>query len=118
MENDECADILGPCKSFLEPNMMDQQVTTREYDFIRKDRMDTQNKSGGGLILYFRNSIKCKRRHEYETKIQTIGAEIELPNTKIVSEYDQEIPQSQTAGNPMTPRGRATQQSRDTRKTN
>ena len=36
---------------------------------------------------------------------------------KIVSEYDQEIPQSQTADNPMAPRGRATQPSRDTRKT-
>ena len=28
-------------------------------------------------------------------------------STKIVSEYDQEIPQSQTADNPVTPRGRA-----------
>ena len=37
---------------------------------------------------------------------------------KIVSEYNQEIPQSQTADKPMAPRGRATQQSRDTRKTN
>ena len=34
------------------------------------------------------------------------------------SEYDQEIPQSQTAEKHMAPRGRATQQSRDTRKTN
>ena len=37
---------------------------------------------------------------------------------KIVSEYDQEIPQSQTADNPVAPRGRATQPSRDTRNTN
>ena len=29
------------------------------------------------------------------------------------SEYDQDIPQSQTADKPMAPRGRATQQSRD-----
>ena len=36
--------------------------------------------------------------------------------TKIVSEYDQEIPQSQTADNPVAPRGRAAQP--DTRKTN
>ena len=34
------------------------------------------------------------------------------------SEYDQETPQSQTADKPVAPRGRATQQSRDTRKTN
>ena len=31
---------------------------------------------------------------------------------KIVSEYDHEIPQSETVDNPMAPRGRATQQSR------
>ena len=36
----------------------------------------------------------------------------------IVSEYDQEIPQSQTADNPVAPRGKAAQPSRDTRKTN
>ena len=35
----------------------------------------------------------------------------------IVSEYDQEIPQSQTADNPVALRGRAAQSSRDTRKT-
>ena len=34
---------------------------------------------------------------------------------KIVSENDREIPQSQTTDNPMAPRGRATQPSRDTR---
>ena len=37
---------------------------------------------------------------------------------KIVSEYDQEIPQSQTADNPVAPRERAAQPSQDTRKTN
>ena len=38
--------------------------------------------------------------------------------TKIVSEYDQEMPQSQIADNPVAPRGRAAQPSGDTRKTN
>ena len=38
--------------------------------------------------------------------------------SKIVSEYDQEIRHSQIADNPMAPRGRAAQPSRDTRKTN
>ena len=37
---------------------------------------------------------------------------------KIVGGYDQEILQSQTADKPMAPQGRATQQLRDTRKTN
>ena len=39
-------------------------------------------------------------------------------SSKIVREYNQEIPQSQTANNPVAPRGRAVQPSRDTRKTN
>ena len=39
-------------------------------------------------------------------------------SSKIVSKYDQEIPQSQTADNPVEMRGRAAQPSRDTRKTN
>ena len=37
---------------------------------------------------------------------------------KIESEYDQEIPQSQTADNPIAMRGRAAHPSQDTRKTN
>ena len=37
-------------------------------------------------------------------------------DSKIVNEYDQEIPQSQTADNPVAPRGRAAQPSRDTRR--
>ena len=43
---------------------------------------------------------------------------LQAPKAKIVSEYDQEIPQSQTADNPVAPQGRAAQPSRDTRKTN
>ena len=39
-------------------------------------------------------------------------------HSEIVSEYEQEIPQSQTADKPMALGGRGTQQSRDTRKTN
>ena len=84
MANDNCADILGLCESFMDPNIMDQQVAIEGYDFIRKDRIDTQNKTGGGLILYSRNSIKCKRRHEYEiSKIETIWAEIELQKIQL-----------------------------------
>ena len=37
---------------------------------------------------------------------------------KIISEYDQEIPQTQTADNHVAPQGRAAQLSRGTRKTN
>ena len=48
------------------------------------------------------------------------GADMQLPKcqmSKIISEYDQEMPQSQTADKPLAPRRRATQKSLDTRKT-
>ena len=83
MANDKCPDILGLCETFLNPSVIDSQVEIDGYDLIRKDRIDTQNKAGGGLILYIRNWIKFKRRPEYEiSKIETIWAEIELPNSK------------------------------------
>ena len=50
----------------------------------------------------------------YEEKV----VDLQCHETKIVGEYDQEIPQSQTADNPVAPRGRAAQPSQDTRKTN
>ena len=43
---------------------------------------------------------------------------VESHTVKIVSEYDQEIPKSQTADIPKALRGRGAQPSRDTRKTN
>ena len=51
--------------------------------------------------------------------VRTIVLKINIhENLEIVSEYDQEIPQSQTADNPVASRGRAAQPSRDIRKTN
>ena len=41
-----------------------------------------------------------------------------LKTSEIVSEYDQEIPQLQTADNPVALPGRAAKPPRDTRKTN
>lgn len=83
MAREKCPDIMGLCETFLEPNILDSQVVIDGYDFIRKDRADTQDKNGGGIILYFRNSLKYKRRPEYEiSKIETVWSEIELPNAK------------------------------------
>ena len=50
----------------------------------------------------------------YHSSLQFLQNISLLP--KIVSEYDQEIPQSQTADNPVAPRGRAALPSQDTRK--
>lgn len=85
MANKTCPDVLGICESFLETKISNNLVTIDGFEFLRKDRADTVNKFGGGLLLYFRNTIKYKRRPEFETSnIETLWAEIELPNAKPV----------------------------------
>ena len=73
------------------------------------NRMQNAADLGGGGVFY-----QCE---EYACMLHIISLRAHF-SQKIVSEYDKEIPQSQTADRPMAPRGRATQQSRDTRKTN
>ena len=71
------------------------------------------------------DSMTYTKHLHYECKVSKAVVGIDRPSThchsisiKIVSEYDQEIPQLQTAENPVVPRGRAAQPSRDIRKTN
>ena len=67
---DQCADIL---------------ISIDSFNFFRKDRSNTQTKSGGGLILYFRQSLNLKRRYDLESSnIETLWAEVTLSNSKPV----------------------------------
>ena len=50
--------------------------------------------------------VQCHMRF---LKYIHIPTDFKTATLKIVSEYDQEIPQSQTADNPVAPRGRAAQ---------
>ena len=61
------------------------------------------------LVYFVPDSIFKRLKFDYSS-LETVS--------KIVSEYDQEIPESQTEDNPAAPRRRAAQQSQDTRKTN
>ena len=91
--------IVGLAESWLHPGCQSDNYLREGFSLIRRDRQDIDNtckqsKCGmcnhkGGVALYVKSS-----------------------------EYDQEIPQSQIADKPMAPRGRATQPSRDTKKTN
>lgn len=77
------ADIIGICETFLDPSTSCGQLTINGFDHLKKDRSETVNKTGGGIILYFRNSLNCKCRTEFElSKIETIWAEVSLPNSK------------------------------------
>ena len=69
-----------------------------------------------GSAHVFRPLVSAEKCLKFLTKRNAGGYDFD--RSKIVSEYDQEIPQSQTADNPLAPRGRAAQPSQDTRKTN
>ena len=63
--------------------MSNNQIAIDGYVIHRKDRAATQNKNGGGLVLYCRNSLTCSRRSDLEiSSLETIWAEIELPNAR------------------------------------
>ena len=83
MATEECPDLLELCETFLDPCVSDGQVALDGYNLIRKDRVDVLNKYGGGLIMYFRESLNVKRRPKIEiSNLETIWAEITLPNVK------------------------------------
>ena len=71
----------------------------------------------GACFYYFIRETKSDSDLEGLIFTNHFSAHLSIVS-KIVSEYDQEIPQSQTADSPVAPRGRAAQPSRDTRKTN
>ena len=79
------------------------------------------HKHNFGQILKLQSAVvtvNIRSRSLQSNSLFFVSEQITCIYTKIVSEYDQELPQSQTADNPVAPRGRAAQQSQDTRKTN
>ena len=46
-------DIFGLYEAFLDDTVSDGQIYINGFDFLMKGRSDTQNKYGGGLILYY-----------------------------------------------------------------
>ena len=76
-------DILGMCETFLKKNNPDSQLSINGFNFMRKDRTDIQDKAGGGLLLYYKQSLQVTRRNDLEiSNIESIWAEIILPNSR------------------------------------
>ena len=72
------------CETFLDSSTPDNLISVTNYEFLRKDRSCTINKAGGGIILYYRDSINCSRKTELEiSNIETLWSEITLQNSKL-----------------------------------
>ena len=73
--HDKRVDILSICESFLSDHYLG--------NLIRTDRSETTVKCGGGLILHFRQLLNIKHQKDIENaNIETIWAEVSLPNSK------------------------------------
>ena len=83
LANENAPDILSLCEMILDSNISDGQVTISGYEFLRKDRCDTIKKAGGGVMLYYRNSLTCQRKKDLEiSNIETLWSEVMLPKSK------------------------------------
>ena len=83
LSHKKCSDIIGLRESFLGKYHPDSLISNDDFDFIRKDHTDVQNKSGGGLLLYYRHSKDLKRRTDLEvSQIESIWVEVTLTNSK------------------------------------
>ena len=60
------------------------------------------------LVIRVKKKAKIRNQH---SQVSHVNRDTTRESDKKVSEYDQEIPQSQIADNPMALRGRATQPS-------
>ena len=81
LSNTNIPDIFGICETFLGTQHPDSLISISASSV--KTGKNTQKKSGGGLILYFRQSLNIKRRADLEnSNIETLWAEVNLPKSK------------------------------------
>ena len=77
LSNEKCPDILGMCETFLKKNNPDSQLCVDGFNIIRKDRSDVEDKFGGGLLIYHKQSVHLIRRKDLEiSNIESIWAEV------------------------------------------
>ena len=64
-------DIIAITETWLNPDIMDQEVLSSEYIY-RKDRYG----KGGGVLLALRDNICCYRRCDLETDCEILWCEV------------------------------------------
>ena len=104
--------IASPQKSAS--NLKSARLPTTGYTRALKIMFIWRELGGTGTVCLFQFTNCVYITNNVNSNIQLCNTCNYVKNSK----YDQEIPQSQTADNPVAPRGRAAQPSRDTRKTN
>ena len=77
--------IFGLCETFLTKEVSEDLIEIEGFYLERKDRCETQDKSGGGIVAYISNSLNYKRRKDLElSNLENIWIQLEFKNTKSV----------------------------------
>ena len=72
--------IFGLCETFLSDVVSDVELQINNYKI---ERMDRQNKRGGGLLLYLHENVPYKRRIDLENdQIESAWIEVRFSNSK------------------------------------
>ena len=77
--------ILGLSETKLNSNHMNSIFEVKNYQMFRKDRVISEDRPehGGGLIVYVKDGINCKRRYDLECeRIECVWLEIFPTNCK------------------------------------
>jgi hypothetical protein len=73
------ASLVGFTETHLSSFINNGEITIPEYNMIRRDRTTG---SGGGVIVYVLNRIKCIHRHDIQSEaIESVWIEIVQPNS-------------------------------------
>ena len=75
--------IMGICETFLTINTEDSFISIKGFELERKDRCETSEKKGGGVVAYVSSSLKYKRRTDLEiSSLESIWLQIHFKNSK------------------------------------
>lgn len=61
-------DIIAKSETWLNSNLMDQELLLSHYNIFRKDTLGR----GGGVLLAIREGLSCYRRCDLETDCETL----------------------------------------------
>ena len=78
--NKNDSDMIGICETFLNETYLDSEVVIPNYNMFRRDRI---GKSGGGIIVYWRDKYDCSRRQDLEPPdIESVWIQLNIVNSQ------------------------------------
>ena len=76
-------DIAVFTESWLKPNITDDLIS--QQNFLPPFRTDKKDRSGGGVVIYARNTLSCKRRKDIEINgLEVVWLEIAIKSKKVL----------------------------------